>query len=335
MKRIIKIEPLVSVIVPVYKAEKYIYQCIDSLLAQTYRNIEIILVDDGSPDRSGAICDEYAASDCRVKVIHQSNGGVSMARNAGMEYAHGEYTIHADPDDWAEPTMIEELVAKAIAEDADMVICDYIVEKLHKSYVVSQNPTDDDTKDIYCNQLIKKMLFQQLHGSCCNKLVRRACYNGVFFRPLYIGYLEDLLSNVRLLKRGVRICYLPRAFYHYRMANPSSICHTVNECNIRSKMDVIKIMKEELSIDDRDLFLLKRMVLCDLLEINRIDELKTLYPDITERIIKEGVTMNPFTPYRNWLYVAKRGHARLAHIMLLVNLKIIMWWSLIKHHLSL
>ena len=111
-----------SVIVPVYRAEKWINQCVDSLLGQSYRNIEVILVDDGSPDRSGAICDEYAAADSRVKVIHQPNGGVSVARQTGIDNATGEYSIHADPDDWVEPTMIEELVAKAIEEDADMVI---------------------------------------------------------------------------------------------------------------------------------------------------------------------------------------------------------------------
>ena len=119
---------LVSIIVPVYKAEKYIHQCIDSLLAQTYRNIEVILVDDGSPDNCGKICDEYAAKDCRVKVIHQQNGGVSVARQTGIDHATGEYSIHADPDDWVEPNMIEELVTKAVADNADMVICDFYRE---------------------------------------------------------------------------------------------------------------------------------------------------------------------------------------------------------------
>ena len=124
-------EAVVSIIVPVYKAEKYIHQCIDSLLAQTYSNIEVILVDDGSPDNCGKICDEYAAKDCRVKVIHQQNGGVSVARQTGIDHATGEYSIHADPDDWVELNMIEELVAKAVADNADMVICDYISEGLY------------------------------------------------------------------------------------------------------------------------------------------------------------------------------------------------------------
>ena len=115
----------VSIIVPVYKAEAYLHHCLDSILAQTFTDWELLLVDDGSPDRSGVICDEYAAKDDRIIVFHKENGGVSSARQKGQDEAQGEYTIHADPDDWVEPTMLEELYKKAKADDADMVICDY------------------------------------------------------------------------------------------------------------------------------------------------------------------------------------------------------------------
>ena len=93
---------LVSIIVPVYKAEKYIHRCIDSLLAQTYKNIEAVLVDDGSPDNCGAICDEYAAKDSRVKVFHQQNRGVSAARNTGLAHIKGEWITFVDSDDYIE-----------------------------------------------------------------------------------------------------------------------------------------------------------------------------------------------------------------------------------------
>lgn len=112
---------LVSIIVPVYKAEKYIHQCIDSLLTQTYRNIEVILVDDGSPDHCGKICDEYAAKDCRVKVIHQQNGGVSAARNVGLANATGEWITFVDADDSVTCAYIEQLYAN----DSDWVIGGY------------------------------------------------------------------------------------------------------------------------------------------------------------------------------------------------------------------
>ena len=100
---------LISVIIPVYKVEDYIHRCVDSVLTQTYGNLEIILVDDGSPDRCGEICDEYAAKDKRVVSIHKKNGGLSDARNAGMEVCEGEYITFLDSDDWVVPNYIERL----------------------------------------------------------------------------------------------------------------------------------------------------------------------------------------------------------------------------------
>ena len=119
--------PKISVIVPVYKAEKYIRRCVDSILAQTFTDFELLLVDDGSPDNSGAICDEYAARDSRVKVFHKENGGVSSARQMGLDNSLGEYVIHADPDDWVEPDMLQELYSEAQQSGADMVICDFYI----------------------------------------------------------------------------------------------------------------------------------------------------------------------------------------------------------------
>ncbi len=95
--------PLISVIVPVYKVEDYLPRCVQSLLAQTYPNLEIYLVDDGSPDRCGILCDEFAAADSRIRVIHKENGGLSSARNAGIDVAQGEYLGFVDSDDWVEP----------------------------------------------------------------------------------------------------------------------------------------------------------------------------------------------------------------------------------------
>ena len=121
--------PIISIIVPVYKAEAYLHRCVDSLLIQTFTDFEILLIDDGSPDRSGAICDVYAAKDQRVRVFHKENGGVSDARQFGVDHALGEYIIHADPDDWVDPTMLEELYRKACETDADIVIADFFVNE--------------------------------------------------------------------------------------------------------------------------------------------------------------------------------------------------------------
>ena len=117
----------ISIIVAVYKVEACLSRCIDSLLAQTFTDFELLLIDDGSPDSSGMICDVYAERDSRVRAFHKENGGVSSAREYGLCQARGEYIIHADPDDWVEPTMLEVLYNKAQEEAADMVICDNLM----------------------------------------------------------------------------------------------------------------------------------------------------------------------------------------------------------------
>lgn len=211
--------PKVSVIVPVYKAESYLNRCIDSLLAQTFTDYEVILVDDGSPDRSGVICDEYARKDTRVKVIHQPNGGVSKARQRGMDEAKGEYTIHADPDDWVEPDMLEELYRKAKEENADMVICDFYNNSKDSQKRSVQKPSQLRHDVVQCE------LFQQLHGSCWNKLVRRACYNQFNIKfPEGVACREDVFVNTSLLAHNIKVAYLPMAFYHYdNFSNGNSI----------------------------------------------------------------------------------------------------------------
>lgn len=119
-------QPLISVIVPVYKVERYLEQCIESILHQTYRQLEIILVDDGSPDRCGDICDCYAEQDSRIRVIHQANGGLSCARNAGLAIATGDYIGYVDSDDYLLPTMYEELLQGFEEhENVGIIACSY------------------------------------------------------------------------------------------------------------------------------------------------------------------------------------------------------------------
>ena len=116
-------EGKISVIIPVYKVEEYLPRCLDSVLGQTHTDLEIILIDDGSPDNSGKLCDQYAAKDDRIKVIHKENGGVSSARNAGLDAATGDYIGFVDSDDWIEPDMYAFLLENAVAYDADISMC--------------------------------------------------------------------------------------------------------------------------------------------------------------------------------------------------------------------
>ena len=115
---------MISVIVPVYKTEEYLERCVNSILNQTYKDIELIIVDDGSPDKCPAICDTFAQMDERVKVIHKVNGGVSTARNAGLEIATGDYIAFVDSDDYIELDMYEKMISKAVEYDCDVVMCD-------------------------------------------------------------------------------------------------------------------------------------------------------------------------------------------------------------------
>ena len=210
-------KPDISVIVAVYNAEKTIRKCVDSLLAQTFTNLEILLIDDGSIDNCGKICDEYALSDSRIRVVHKKNGGVSSARQCGIENAQGEYTIHADPDDWVEPEMLEELYNKASEENADMVICDYYIDE---NKYVKQQPTSLDHK------VVLNELFQHLHGSCCNKLVKRDCYvkYDISF-PEQISYCEDQYVMASILLHDIKVAYCPMAFYHYMYSANSQSRH--------------------------------------------------------------------------------------------------------------
>lgn len=211
--------PEISVIVPVYKAEKYLHKCVDSLLAQTFTDFELLLIDDGSPDRSGVICDEYAALDCRVRVFHKANGGVSSARQTGLDNARGEYVIHADPDDWVESDMLEALYRKAKAENADMVICDFFMNTGTKQTYVDQKPSSFEPKRIIGD------LFRYLHGGCWNKLIRRDLFLAYDIRfPEKMDLCEDLYVCISLLMNPIRISYLPEAFYHYvQDANPNTL----------------------------------------------------------------------------------------------------------------
>lgn len=216
-------KPIISVIVPVYNVEKYLPRCIESILAQSFTDFEVLLIDDGSKDRSGDICDKYAEIDKRIRVFHKENGGVSSARNIGIEYAIGEYSIHIDPDDWVETTMLEELYNKGKSLDADMVICDYYYNDEKGQKLCRQHPSGLN------NLTVLKELFTHLHGSCWNKLVKQSCYkeHHITF-PQDINCCEDLIFNVRLLNYPINICYLSKAFYHYTHNSNSGSLSQVN-----------------------------------------------------------------------------------------------------------
>ncbi len=239
--------PKVSIIVPVYKAEKYLHRCVDSILAQTLKDFELLLIDDGSPDRSGEICDEYAKRDNRIRVFHKENGGVSSARQMGIDRAIGEYTIHADPDDWVEENMIEILYREALDINADMIICDYYKECGGRSTYIDQKP-----ESMNHNSIIKG-LYGNLFGVCWNKLIRRSTIKqyGVSF-PEKWSLAEDQYFLVSLLLHNIKVGYVNKAFYHYIIGeNENSLANVVKSTYDYDKMmynDFVTLTRENTNV---------------------------------------------------------------------------------------
>ncbi len=237
--------PKISVIVPVYKAEKYIRRCLDSIVAQTFTNWECILVDDGSPDNSGKICDEYAERDGRFRVIHQANAGVSAARQKGLENCIGEYVIHTDPDDWVEDAYLEKLYEKAKSTDADIVMCDF--EKICKNKIIISSQKHSSYKN---SDLIKDILeANAISGVLWNKLIRRDSIknNNVKFLP-QMNLSEDVFFICSLLLYGIKVVHVPMVLYHYdTVSNPNSFNKKIQKTHIISRMILINELSPKLT----------------------------------------------------------------------------------------
>ena len=270
--------PKVSIIIPVYKVETTIHKCLDSFLAQTLKEWEIVLVDDGSPDRSGQICDEYATKDSRFRIIHQQNAGVSAARQAGLETVTGEYVIHSDPDDWVEPQMLEALYRKAVAEDADMVICDMYKDFGDKCLYYKQDVTDTNPHSI-----LNDIFRNKIHGSCCNKLIKRSCMNkyGAKF-PKGVNYCEDVCFLVQLLKHDINVTYLNKAYYHY-VQNQGSITNAYTIETLKTHQKYVQFLTEQLPEDSLPVVTSKEFVkkLAYRSAVLSNSDFKKLYPEIT------------------------------------------------------
>lgn len=216
--------PKISIIVAVYKAENYLIRCLDSILSQTFTDFELILINDGSPDNSGVICDEYSQKDKRINVIHKKNGGVASARQCGINNAKGEYTIHIDPDDWIAPDMLMDLYNKAIEENADIVICDFWVSINNNNTYRKQQPHNTKAENV-----LQDLLQHKLHGTLCNKLIKLSCYtkHDITFTE-GLNTSEDFLVCVKILINNPRITYLSKAYYYYCYDNNNSITHQYN-----------------------------------------------------------------------------------------------------------
>ena len=219
---------IVSVIVPIYKVEPYITKCISSIINQTYDNLEIILVDDGSPDCCNLICDEFAACDKRIRVIHQRNLGLSEARNHGIDISTGSYILFVDGDDYIEPNTVERLLQTCIENCADVSCCGHYWE--HENNVATHSLTNA-RKCYEGEEILEASLKGWVFKECAwNKLWKRQLFdNECKFPPG--RYFEDIATTWRLFRKCKRVTCVPDILYHY-VARKSSIGNTKNIKNL-------------------------------------------------------------------------------------------------------
>ena len=240
--------PTISVIIPVYNTEQYLHRCIDSVLAQTYQDFELFLIDDGSKDSSGAICDEYASQDTRVRVFHKENGGVSSARNMGLDHARGEWITFVDADDWMADDMLQQMLDTADAEGADVVLADlaFSFSKGDDIYMIADW---DNNKTASLNRYITSV------WTCvCGGIHKRSLYEEYqLICPQGVAYCEDFHLMARLCYYAKKVVNIHQPFYHYRQQE-GSVMHNLNKRTERDEQwvyqDIIRFFKEQGVYDD-------------------------------------------------------------------------------------
>lgn len=233
--------PAISIIVPIYKVpEQYLRKCIESCMSQTLDKIEILLVDDGSPDRCGEICDEYAQRDSRIRVLHKENGGLCSARNAGFAAAQGEWIMFVDGDDWIDADMCEQMLEPCAREKVDLVMCGFTREYGHSSqdfkfYLRDYTSSGKIYRGKECRWLQQQLLVYNCNIAVAySKLIRRSLLEeyGIVHDELLRQGAEGLEFNIRLFEKIQSALFINRPFYHY-LYNENSISSSHSEENHR------------------------------------------------------------------------------------------------------
>lgn len=246
-------EKLISVIVPCYNVEQYLPKCIDSILAQTYKNLEILLVDDGSPDHCGDICDEYAKKDSRITVIHKENGGLSDARNVALDIAKGEYVIFVDSDDYITPYHIKDLYELSVEYKADVSInppCVFLQGNMPR-------PFGDDKVSVFSGtEALKNMFYQkQIETSAWGKMYKRSLFDGI--RYPYGLYFEDNPTTYKLFLKSNRVVFQNRQSYFYLIRSNSIEGATFSKKKLDDSLKIIGILES-----DKDLHFFSKALHC-------------------------------------------------------------------------
>lgn len=205
---------LISIIVPVYNVKNYLRMCVDSIVNQTYENLEILLLDDGSTDGSAELCDELAETDARIKVYHQKNSGISATRNVGISMAAGEYIGFVDSDDYVDSTMYEKMITKIKEENGDLVICGYQKVDENNDYIENDSPIRNEV--LNSHEAVKRMYEKRgwYYVTLWNRLYRRELFQNLKF---WVGKKhEDLFLAQKILLASNKIVTISERLYFYR-----------------------------------------------------------------------------------------------------------------------
>ena len=246
-------KPLLSIIVPIYNVEKQLNKCIESILNQTFTNYELILVDDGSPDKCGEICDEYEKKDKRVKVIHKKNGGLSDARNAGLNIATGKYIGFVDSDDIIHPQMYEKLYNCINKYNSDIVQCKFKKFKKIEDIEKSLNRHNESVEEYTNKEAIMDMIDNnKINVNTWNKLYKRELFENERFPKGKIH--EDEFLTYKLIYKSNKVAYINEELYYYYQ-NDNGI---MNGSNLLKRLDRIEALEERsnffLKYGDKDLY---------------------------------------------------------------------------------
>lgn len=295
------ISPKISVIITVYNAQEYLAPTINSILNQKFKDLEIILVDDGSTDRSPEIINNYKEKDKRIITIHQENGGVASARQKGLSLATGKYIIHADSDDVVLPGAYKRMYDLAEGEKADIVIGNYLKgEELENSLVTHQNFSIG-------SDVIEEILQGKFHAALWNKLIRKEMYEGIEFIP-GLDFMEDLYVLIRIIHlKKPKIVFVPgMPVYHY-ILRENSYTNKLSEKYLRKGLCIVELVDDLLSNEKLYSKGLKEFKLYHrLLWLLNVDTAKfdvnSIFPEVNNFILKSSLSWK----YKGLLYAERQ-----------------------------
>lgn len=259
-------DDLISVIVPIYKVEKYLKKCVESILEQTYSNLDIILVDDGSPDNCGDIMEKFRKKDERIRTIHQKNGGLSDARNSGIKIAKGKYIVCIDSDDWIEKNMIEVLYKDIIKTNSDISVCEFVEEDDFQN-ILSTKKYNNEIIEFNSKEALKSLIKQDiLTNHAWNKLYKASLFEGIEYPKGQL--MEDVSTTYKLFEKANKIVYQNTSLYHY-IQRGTSILGNITEKRIND---------QEFAFFDRNKYLMEKYSeFKEIIELDNMYNVKTLY----------------------------------------------------------